>query len=156
MRPGEWGSTSKPKSPVRLPGILSIPKAPESRRERNKYSKLFSISQETGYSNTPRVKQETFKSPRVSGTERTLKPTISTNPKTGILKNPISQTKGLKYASLCMQISSPTLCKITPPEKGNTQTSIPLLFHPPGPLHAHNHNPQAIHTLTAIAQNVGA
>ena len=37
-----------------------------------------------------------------------------------------------------------------------TQIGIPLLTQPPGPLQAHNHNAQAIQTLTAMAQKVPA
>lgn len=35
-------------------------------------------------------------------------------------------------------------------------TTIPLCAHPFRPFHAHNTNPQAIHTLAAMAQNAGA
>jgi hypothetical protein len=37
-----------------------------------------------------------------------------------------------------------------------TYTATPLLFHPPGPLHAYTHKPMATHTLIDMAQNVGA
>jgi hypothetical protein len=33
-------------------------------------------------------------------------------------------------------------------------TATPLLFQPPGPLHAYTHKPIATHTLMAMAQNV--
>jgi hypothetical protein len=35
-------------------------------------------------------------------------------------------------------------------------TTIPLCAHPFLPFHAHNTNPQATHTLAAMAQNAGA
>lgn len=41
-------------------------------------------------------------------------------------------------------------------DKEESYTAILLAVQPPGPFHAHIHNPQAIQTLTLIAQNVGA
>ena len=35
-------------------------------------------------------------------------------------------------------------------------TATPLLFQPPGPLHAYIHSPMATQTDTAMAQNVEA
>jgi hypothetical protein len=40
--------------------------------------------------------------------------------------------------------------------KNQDYTAMPLLFQPPGPLHAHNHRPMATQTLNVMAQKVGA
>jgi hypothetical protein len=45
-------------------------------------------------------------------------------------------------------------CQIKPLQP--LQTATPLLFHPPGPLHAYTHSPIATHTLIVMAQKVGA